>query len=98
MDDVKLIVKESIKEYNRYRSPEAIARLVTRKGDTYYVKFDGSYCETCGLYDWIDDLRYVMLEKGLNVEIEKLKEPEGPEGSVRVAAFRVKQLRASQRP
>ncbi len=81
--------REAVKEYNRYRAPEAVARVVTRKGDTFYVSFDGSYCETCGLYDWIDDLKYVLEGKGVRAEIVKLVEPEGPAGQRRVAAFRI---------
>jgi hypothetical protein len=45
---------------------------------------------TCGLYDWIEDLKYIMESKGLQAEVEGLKEPEGPAGSFRVAAFRVR--------
>ena len=82
-------VRRAVRRYNRYRAPEAVARIVTRRGDVVYVKFDGSYCETCGLYDWIEDLKYVMEQEGLSAEIVELKEPEGPEGSVRIAAFRL---------
>ncbi|MGC9210078.1 MAG: hypothetical protein ACP5FT_02280 [Acidilobus sp.] len=81
--------REAVKEYNKYRAPEAFARIVTRKGDTVYVMFDGTYCETCGLYDWIDDLKYVLEGRGIRTEIVKLREPEGPTGSRRIAAFRV---------
>jgi hypothetical protein len=88
--EAKEAVRESIREYNRYRAPEAVARIVTRRGEVYYIKFDGTYCETCGLYDWIEDLKYIMESKGLQAEVEGLKEPEGPAGSVRVAAFRVR--------
>ena len=88
LDELKA-VRRAVRRYNRYRAPEAVARIVTRRGDVVYVKFDGSYCETCGLYDWIEDLKYVMEQEGLGAEIVGLKEPEGPEGSVRIAAFRV---------
>ncbi len=82
--------REAVRDYNRYRAPEAVARIVTRRGDTVYVEFDGTYCETCGLYDWIDDLKYVLEGKGLEADIVKLIEPERPEGSRRVAAFRLR--------
>ncbi len=84
-------LRAAIKKYNMYRSPEATARLVTRRGDVVYVEFDGTYCETCGLYDWIDDLRYVAEELGLKLEAVNIKEPEGPEGSRRIAKFKVVQ-------
>jgi len=89
MDEVAKRFRLAIKKYNMYRAPEAEARIATRKGDTFYVVFDGTYCETCGLYDWIDDLKYVLEETGLRAEIVKLREPEGPTGSRRIAAFRV---------
>ena len=84
--------REAVREYNRYRAPEAVARIVTRRGDVFYVSFDGTYCETCGLYDWIDDLKYVLEEKGVRAEIVKLIEPEGPAGQRRTAAFKVVEL------
>ncbi len=96
--DESRLIRRAVKLYNRYRAPEATARLVTRKGDTFYIAFDGTYCETCGLYDWIDDMRYVMNELGLEAEIIKLNEPEGPAGSLRIAAFRVRKSSGPQPP
>jgi len=89
MDEVAKRFRLAVRKYNMYRAPEAEARIATRKGNTFYVVFDGTYCETCGLYDWIDDLKYVLEETGLRAEIVKLHEPEGPTGSRRIAAFRV---------
>lgn len=57
---------KAIELYNKYRSPEAHARLMGIKGDFVFIEFSGSYCMTCGLYDWIEDFVYVL--EDLNVK------------------------------
>jgi len=75
MDLVLLdVFSRAVEEYNRYRSPEAIARIEFVEGRRIYVSFTGSYCETCGLYDWIEDLLYVLERYGITAVIEHVEE------------------------
>ncbi|MBS7247355.1 MAG: hypothetical protein QXN15_09630 [Candidatus Jordarchaeales archaeon] len=59
-----------IREYNKYHAPEAIAKLVQVGGNWFIVLFSGSFCFSCGVYDYIDDLRVLLEDFGLNVHID----------------------------
>jgi len=39
--------------------------------------FTGTFCYTCGFYDYFDDLRYVLKEFNLSTEILEVKEVDG---------------------
>ncbi|AFZ70356.1 hypothetical protein Calag_0599 [Caldisphaera lagunensis DSM 15908] len=82
-------IRKAIVKYNRYRSPEAVARVIKREGNLVYVKIEGTYCETCGLYDWIEDLKYVFEEYGLISDIIDIKNDE-PSFDYRIAVFKIK--------
>jgi len=70
-------VLESIDEYNRYRAPESIAELMKVKDNIIVVRFKGSklYC-TCSLFDWLDDLTYILADK-LKRKVELINFTEG---------------------
>ncbi len=51
----------AISEYNRYRVNLVQAELKEHNETGFRVFFDGSFCETCGYYDYYDDLQ-VQLE------------------------------------
>ncbi|MFQ6076773.1 MAG: hypothetical protein ACE5Z5_11670 [Candidatus Bathyarchaeia archaeon] len=53
-------VKRAIDQYNRYRSPEATAKIFKIREGTLTVEFSGPFCETCGVYDWFEDLKYEL--------------------------------------
>jgi hypothetical protein len=55
---LKDVVLRAIKVYNKYRSPEATATLVGVKNDIFIVDFEGSFCTSCGLRDYFEDLSY----------------------------------------
>lgn len=59
------IILETIEEYNRYRIPEAKARLVSLAGNKFKIEFTGSLCYTCGFYDYFEDCKVLLEEKGL---------------------------------
>ncbi|MEB3756304.1 MAG: hypothetical protein GSR79_05540 [Desulfurococcales archaeon] len=86
-------IREAVKEYNRYRSPESTARLIEMNEDIVAIEFEGSYCETCGLNDWIIDFKYVLEDHGVQVEIIEIK---GGEEDIwntsgwRIGVFKVK--------
>jgi hypothetical protein len=70
------VVDRAVEEYNRFRSPEAFARIIERRGDGFVVEFSGSFCATCGVYDWLEDLRYEIrrLDLELDAVIEDWKQ------------------------
>ena len=59
---IREAVERAVENYNRYRSPEAAARILGVKGDSVLVEFSGSFCHTCGVYDWLEDLIYELRE------------------------------------
>lgn len=73
-------VLEAIEEYNKYRSPEATAKLVSFHKPVIRIEFTGPFCRSCGFYDYFDDLRIIFEEMGLKTEIMSVEETE--EGAV----------------
>jgi hypothetical protein len=66
------VVDMAVGEYNRFRSPEAVVKIVKRRGDGFVAEFSGTFCATCGVYDWLEDLRYEIrrLDPELDAVIE----------------------------
>ena len=91
---VPVEIAEAIEEYNRYRSPEAIAEIIDYKDKDLTVRFAGSFCFTCGINDWIEDLKYVLEDHGVEAEIIEIIE-ENETG--RVAKFRVRKIALGKR-
>ena len=62
-------LEKALQEFNRYRSPEAIAQLISRTNRSFTIKFTGPYCTTCGFYDYFDDLKILLEDFGINSNI-----------------------------
>lgn len=67
----KEMVLKAIMEYNRFRSPEASAKLVKIAKNELILDFEGSFCRTCGVYDYLEDFIY-ELQRCADVEMEIL--------------------------
>jgi len=89
----------AIRRYNRYRGAESRAKLLRLQGDTAIVAFEGSFCETCGINDWVDDLRYVLEDLGAEAELVTVVEPESPDEfyEYRIGVFRLRRLPSPER-
>jgi superoxide reductase len=76
LDKKELIktVEKAIKEYNRYRSPEAIARLIDNDFNFLEIEFTGSFCNTCGFYDYFEDYIVTLEEYGLKIKTAEIQE------------------------
>ncbi|ANF23311.1 hypothetical protein [Thermococcus piezophilus] len=66
------ILKKVLEEFNRLHGSEAQARIVKRKDDEVIIEFEGSFCATCGLYDYFDDIKWEAMEFGLNIELVEI--------------------------
>ncbi len=84
------VIAKAVEEYNAERSGEAKAEIVKVKGDLVYVKVSGHFCFTCGVNEWVKDIEYMLRDKGLDVELVKIIEPEDPEEPWRIGVFRIK--------
>jgi len=80
---------EAVQVYNRFRSPEARAYILSIHGNTVRVLIEGCYCETCGVYDWIEDLVYCMEDEGVNAKIKEFIEPRDPLEPWRIVVLEV---------
>lgn len=45
--------------------------------DGFRAEVEGSFCLTCGFYDYFDDLAYLIKERGYDVEVVVVEEREG---------------------
>ena len=69
-------VERVLEEFNRLHGSEARARILQIKGDEVIIEFEGSFCATCGLYDYFDDIKWEALEFGLELEPVEVLEAE----------------------
>jgi len=90
MHTKKNVIEKAIKLYNKYRSPEAHAELVSLEKDKVIVKFEGTFCKTCGVNDWIEDFKYVLEDLNIKTELEEIYEPMNSSENFRIGIFKVK--------
>ncbi len=68
------VLNRAVREYNKYRSPEANARIVSASKESFKIEFTGPYCRTCGFYDYFEDLIYVLKDFGVESRIDEVEE------------------------
>jgi len=83
---------KAIEAYNKYRFPEAFAKLIDIKEDEIVVKFEGTFCNTCGVIDWIEDLVYILMEHGLNAKLIEYIESPTNNDYYRIGIFKIKNI------
>jgi hypothetical protein len=73
-------VLRAIEVYNRYRSPEATAKLVGIKKDGFIIEFKGPFCQSYGVNDYFEDFIHALenISGAFRVEV-KATEPAGPQ-------------------
>ncbi|MEM2911770.1 MAG: hypothetical protein QXM52_04410 [Candidatus Bathyarchaeia archaeon] len=75
MKSLKDAVVEAINEYNKYRSPEAKAKLIKIGEKGLVLDFEGTFCKTCGVYDYLEDFIYELQKfADVNMRIVSFKE------------------------
>jgi hypothetical protein len=74
------LVLHAIEVYNRYRSPEATAKLVGIGKVGFVIEFEGTFCLSCGVRDYFEDFIYELEDLTKNFKV-KIKETEqvGPQ-------------------
>lgn len=82
-------VKEAIDFYNKYRSPEAKAKLLTYDPPYIKILFEGFFTCTCGINDWVEDFVYLSKNIDLEVELVSIEEPEDSSDACRVGVFKI---------
>lgn len=61
-------------EYNKYRNPEVVAEIFNIGNGRVTLEFSGSFCFGCGVNDYFDDFVVEAEDRGLNLEIKKIKQ------------------------
>ncbi len=67
-------IAKAIEEFNRYRVPEAKARLISLNNKSFKIEFTGSFCHTCGFHDYFDDFKIFLEEFKLKTKIGEIIE------------------------
>lgn len=76
--DIIYKVEKAVEKYNLYRSPEAKASLLNNKiNKVLRIKFEGTFCTTCGFHDYFEDFIVFLEEFGINGKINKIIEKNG---------------------
>jgi len=65
---LKQSVLEAVANYNKYRSPEATAKLVKMGERSFKIEFSGSFCYGCGVGDYFEDFTYELRSIDSRVE------------------------------
>ncbi len=53
--DLEQLIHRTVALYNRYKSPEATAKLILVTPEMVTVSFSGSFCYSCGVIDYLED-------------------------------------------
>jgi hypothetical protein len=74
--ELKELVRKAVILYNRYRSPEAVAKLVQVSPQTVTITFSGSFCYSCGVLDYIEDFihDFKILTGKVELKIDKTRQ------------------------
>lgn len=74
MYSVKQEIAKAVEEFNRYRAPEAVAKLLTIDTSSFKIEFTGPFCHACGFHDYFDDFKIFLEEIGPRAEIKQIEE------------------------
>ena len=83
------MIEKVIEEYNRYRVPEAEAKIIGKEENEVKIWIKVP-CRTCGLYDYVEDILYFMEEFGLKGRIVETKEMENETGNEFIVRIKIK--------
>ena len=74
--ELEELIRKTIMLYNRYRSPEAVAKVVTVAIDRVTISFSGSFCYSCGVMDYLEDFihEFKILTDKAELKIDKTRQ------------------------
>jgi Iap family predicted aminopeptidase len=74
--ELEELVRKAIILYNRFRSPEATAKLISVTPENVTIAFSGSFCYSCGVLDYIEDFihEFKMLTDKVELKIGKTRQ------------------------
>ena len=74
--ELEELIRRTVLLYNRYRSPEAVAKIVLVTPENVTIAFTGSFCYSCGVMDYLEDFVYEfkMLTDKAELKVGKTRE------------------------
>jgi len=74
--ELEELIRKTIMLYNRYRSPEAVAKVVTVAIDRVTIAFSGSFCYSCGVVDYLEGFvhEFKILTDKAELKIDKTRQ------------------------
>ncbi len=71
LNNLMKYIEKAVRAYNRYRGLEVQAKIIGYSENTLIIDFKGTYCQTCGLCDYFEDLVYDLKDLiDLEIKIE----------------------------
>ncbi len=70
------MVRKTVALYNRFRSPEAFAKVVLVSPEMVTISFSGSFCYSCGVLDYIEDFvhEFKMLTGRAELKVDRSRQ------------------------
>jgi len=74
--ELEEFIRKAILLYNRYRSPEAVAKVVSVSPENVTLSFSGAFCYSCGVIDYVEDFIHElkMLTDKVELKIGKTRQ------------------------
>ncbi len=68
--------RKAVARYNRFRSPEAIAKLVYVSLDGVTIAFTGAFCTSCGVLGYVEGFihDFESLNSKVKLKIDKTRQ------------------------
>lgn len=70
----KQLVKDAVNEFNRYHGVEATVKVIDWLENGLIAEFRGSFCLTCGFYDYFDDFLQLLESRGVKAAVLNITE------------------------
>jgi hypothetical protein len=68
--ELETTIRKTIARYNRFRSPEAIAKLVRVSPESVTIAFTGTFCTSCGVLGYIEGFIHDFKTLNSNIELK----------------------------
>ena len=74
--ELEELIRKTVMLYNRFRSPEAVAKIVLVTTENVTIAFTGSFCYSCGVMDYLEAFvhEFKMLTDKAELKIGKTRE------------------------
>ena len=76
LSELEATVRKAVTRYNRFRSPEAIARLVSVSPESVSITISGAFCASCGVLGYIEGFinEFNLFTDKVELKINKTRE------------------------